>query len=106
VAAHEGSGIIIAHPGQDVEVFCTVNAILNNQEAAWLIGVKGPYPVNSIHNGAVAGYTTTMGSNNLIVENIIMNDDRNNSKLQCVIITSDRIQQKTSDPYILYVAGE
>ena len=74
--------------------------------AAWLINGKGPHVVSSIINGTVAGYTTALDSNNLIVENIMMNDDRNNSELQCVIIAIDRTIQRWSDPYILFVAGE
>ena len=107
VAAQEGSGIVIAHPGQDVELLCNVTVISAGQEAAWLINGKGPHAVNSIHRGDVTGYTTTLGSNNLIVENIMMNDSRNNYKLQCVIITtSDKTIQIIGDAYILYVAGE
>ena len=106
-AAQEGPGIVIAHPGQDVELLCNVTGISAGQEAAWLINGKGPHAVNSIHRGDVTGYTTTLGSNNLIVENIMTNDSRNNYKLQCVIITtSDKTIQITGDAYILYVAGE
>ena len=107
MAAQEGPGIVIAHPGQDVELLYTVTVASDNQVAAWTINGKGPYVVNSIRDGTVTGYTTTLGSNNLIVENIMMNDDRNNSKLQCMTITiPDKSPQKLSDPYILYVAGE
>ena len=108
VAAQEGpSRIVIAHPGQDVELLCNVTVISAGQEAAWIINGKGPYGVNSIHDGSVTGYTTTLGSNNLIVEKIMMNDSRNNSKLKCVIITlPNKSIQGESDPYMLYVAGE
>ena len=83
-----------------------------NQAAAWLVNNVGPYGRSALRNGILAGYTTTLSSNNLIVENIMMNDDRNGSNYQCVIISStqnmptlaDIIDQ--SDPTILYVAGE
>ena len=110
VAAQEGpSRIVIAHPGQDVELLCTVTVTSAGEEAAWIINGKGPYGVSSIRDGSVIGYTTTLGSSNLIVENIMMNDSRNNSKLQCrgvIIGLSDKTIHGLSNPYILYVAGE
>ena len=112
VAARENLRIVIAHPGQDVELFCNVtvdkfSGNSANQSAAWLVDGKGPYAVNTIRDGTVSGYTTTLGSNNLAVQNIIMNDHRNNSKLKCVIITLPyKTVHRQSDPYILYVAGE
>ena len=76
---------------------------------AWLIGHSGPYGVNAIHNGIVTGYTTKLFSNNLIVENITMNDIRNDTEYQCVIVTVvggvTEITQ-TGNTTILYVAGE
>ena len=109
VAAQEGPGIVIAHPGQDVELLCTVTVTSGDQSAAWLINGKGPHAMNAIRDGSVTGYTATLGSNNnLIVENIMMNDIRNNSKFQCVIMQlSDKTIYRQSVPYIiLYVAGE
>ena len=71
----------------------------------------GPYGVNAIQNGIATGYTTTLGSNNLIVENIMMNDDRNGSEYQCVIATEDEVTMllqpiESGNVTILYVAGE
>ena len=71
----------------------------------------GPYRINALRSGILAGHTTTLGSNNLIVKNTMMNDDRNGSDYKCVIIpaqgmiTFDDIIDE-SDPTILYVAGE
>ena len=71
----------------------------------------GPFRVSAIHNGLLPGYTVNFGSNNLIVENIMMNDSRNGSEYICVIIpaqsmiTLDDIIDE-SDPTFLYVAGE
>ena len=45
-----------------------------------------PYRRNALRNGILAGHTTTLGSNNLIVENIMMNDARNGSEYMCVIV--------------------
>ena len=110
VTAQEGPGIVIAHPGQDVELLCNVTVTSGNQ-AAWLVNNAGPYGINALHNGILPGYTTTLGSNNLIVENIMMNDVRNGSEYYCVIVPAqgmitfaDIIDQ--SDPTILYIAGE
>ena len=110
VAAQEGPGIVIAHPGQDVELLCTVTVTSGNQ-AAWLVNSMGPYGINSLRSGILTGHSATLGGNNLIVENIMMNDDRNGSDYRCVIIpaqgmiTFDDIID-VSDPTILYVAGE
>ena len=108
VAAHEGPGIVIAHPGQDVELLCTVTP---NTPAAWLVNNMGPYRINSIRNGILAGHTAELDSNNLIVENIMMNDYRNGSDYRCVIVPAqgtlslDNVIDE-SDPTILYIAGE
>ena len=70
-----------------------------------------PYRVNAIHGGILAGYTATLGNNNLIVENIMMNDDRNGSDYRCVIVPAVGMLaladiREESDPTILYVAGK
>ena len=89
---------------------CTVTPS-GSGSVAWIIDGRGPYGVNSIQNGIVSGYTTILGSNNLIVENIMMNDDRNDTKYQCVIAIEDE-DTMTLQPIergnvtILYVAGE
>ena len=111
VTAQEGPGIVIAHPGQDVELLCTVTVTSGNQ-VAWLVNNLGPYGINALRNGILAGYTATLGSDNLIVEDIMINDVRNGSEYQCVIVpaqyymitVADIIDE--SDPTILYVAGE
>ena len=105
VAAQEGPGIVIAHPGQDVELLCTVNVTLTNEIVEWLVNNMGPYGINALHNGILAGYTTTPGSNNLIVENIMMNDNRNDTEYQCVIVSQGTIQRR-SDRTFMFVAGE
>ena len=113
VAAQKGPGIVIAHPGQDVELLCTVTVIdSESQTIAWLINNSmGPYRIDSIRGGILAGHTAALGSNNLIVENLMMNDDRNGSDYRCVIVPAqgtvtlaDIIEE--SDPTILYVAGK
>ena len=77
----------------------------NNEQVAWIINHGTPQTVSGLRNGIVAGYSTN--GNNLIVENIIMNDDRNNTEYRCVIITQGTTTiVRQSDPTILYVAGE
>ena len=116
VAAQEGPGIVIARPGQDVELLCTVTVTdSGSQTAAWLINNKGPYRVNSLRGGSLAGHRgeqeTDPDSNNIIVKNITMNDERNGSDYRCVIVpahgtfTLADIMEE-SKPTILYVAGE
>ena len=78
-----------------------------SQQVAWLVNNNGPYRVDSIRDGKLAGYAGGAGpdSNNLIVENITMNDDRNGSDYRCVMVQAED-PLKFSDPTILYVAGE
>ena len=112
VAAQEGPGIVIAHPGQDVELLCTVTVTdSTSQTTGWAVNGEGPYRITMLRSGILTGYTATVDSNNLIVENIMMNDVRNDSEYRCVIIPAqgmitfaDIIDE--SDPTTLYVAGE
>ena len=104
----ERPGIVIAHPGQNVELLCTVTPS-GSQTAAWIIN-NVVYTVGQLHNGILTGYNTN--GNNLIVENIMMNDTRNGTEYTCGTLPStvsnptvaDIINE--SDPFTLYVAGE
>ena len=111
VTAQEGPGIVIAHPGQDVELLCTVTESSTSQTTGWLVNNEGPYRISAIRSGILTGHTATLDSSNLTVENIMMNDGRNGSEYICVVIPAqgmvtfaDIIDE--SDPTILYVAGE
>ena len=111
VAAQEGPGIVIAHPGQDVELLCTVTVTSTSQTTGWLVNSNGPYRINAIRSGVLTGYIATLDSSNLIVENIMMNDVRNGSEYICVVIPVQGMTTLAditdeSDPTILYVAGE
>ena len=103
--AQESPSTVIAHPGQDVELLCTVTSS-NIQSVSWLINNAGPYEVSALLNslnGILTGYS--LNGNNLIVQNIMMNDVRNGSNYSCVInITTAILRQ--SHPTILYIAGK
>ena len=106
MAAQEGPGTVILHPaGQDVELLCGV-AIPGTMQVGitWIINFN-QYGVSSLANGILDGYSADISSSNLIVKNIVMNDNRNNTEYRCVIIMSDVIVND-SDPIFLYVAGE
>ena len=108
-AAQEGPGIVIAHPGQNVTLLCAVTPSVG-ETAAWIINNGVIHTVQQLHNGILTGYSSN--GNNLIIENIMMNDDRNNTKYSCGIVSrtvsnptlSDILDE--SDPTILHVAGE
>ena len=106
MTAQEGSSIVIAHPGQDVELLCTITENSANEGIAWLVNNLGPYSVNALRNGILIGYSSN--GNNLIVENIMMNDARNNTEHQCVIVLQGGTStiQRESNLTFLYVAGE
>ena len=99
VAAQEGPGIVIAHPGQDVELLCTVTGGV----ASWRVN-NTVYTLNQLFTGQLAGHNIT--GNNIIVEDIMMNDDRNGSVYICFIPQMSPTPDIVSDPTILYVAGE
>ena len=110
VAAREakGPGIVIARPGEDVELLCTLHIPSTTQHAiAWIIN-HIPHGVQSIINGILDGYSADVYySSNLIVQNIVMNDDRNDTEYQCVIlITGTTTILNRSDVTFLYVAGK
>ena len=82
-------------------------------KAGWLVNHNGPYGVNALRNDILTGYNAALDSNNLIVENIMMNDVRNGSDYRCVIISQNTSQNtsvqdilRESDPTLLYVTGE
>ena len=87
---------------------CTITPS-DGQTAAWVIN-NVMYTVQQLHNGILAGYSTN--GNNLIIENIMMNDDRNDTEYSCVTVLSTVSQPSVadiideSDPTILYVTGE
>ena len=99
VTAQEGPGIVIAHPGQDIELLCTVTPSgTTNQIAAWVID-NVLHTVQQLRDDILTGYGTN--GNNLIIENIMMNDDRNATEYSCGIVSST-----VSDPTIVNIIDE
>ena len=97
--------IVIALPGKDAEILCNLT-LSGDKIVAWLIRYSGPYTVKQLHDGVWHGYNSK--GNNLIIENIMMNDDRNETEYQCVTVPSTATERiiDLSDSTILYVAGE
>ena len=99
-----GPGIIIAHPGQDIELLCIPSTF--QYVAAWIIN-HNFYGVYALNNGILPGYRADVNNNNLIVENLVMNDDRNDTEYQCVVVISGTTTVlNIGDPTFLYVAGK
>ena len=94
VVDRDAPDIVIAYPGQDVELLCPVST--NAEVVGWVINdtlFEEPtkYP---------SGYS--LNGNNLIVENIMINDFRNNTEFKCMML----LQGNFSDEIVLYVAGK
>ena len=109
VAAQEARNIVIAHPGQVVELSCSLGETRGNREnIAWKLDNVGPYTVNSLSSGILIGYSSHIDSTSIIIQNIMMNDRRNGTKYQCVIIkwNSNVVLQESDTVFQLYVAGE
>ena len=88
VADNPSYTVLVVHPDcKDVELShgSCVRQRSANETAAWMIGQRGPYTVNSLVNGSVNGYSADIHNNNLIIKNITKNDDRNETDYQCAI---------------------
>ena len=103
VATQKIPRVVIAHPGQDVELLCAVTMTSGNPTVSWMINDMTPIGLATLHTGRQAGYSSN--GNNLIVENVTMNDVRNGSNYNCVITSRIAILRQ-SNSTILYIAGE
>ena len=97
------ANIVIAHPGQEVELICNLSQTSGN--IGWTIDYTMPYGVSSLHNGILDGYSAHIQTNSLIILNIMMNDSRNETEYQCGII-SGLLLEHESDVITLHVTGE
>ena len=104
VAAQEGPGIVIAHPGQDVELLCALGIPSNNTlTLGWIINHIF-YGVAALNGGILPGYSAD-DLNTLMIRNIVMNDHRNDTEHQCVI-RHGMTTLNASDPTLLLIAGK
>ena len=99
-AAQEGPGTVIARPGQDVELLCNVTGGF----ASWRVN-RTTYTPNQLFSGSLTGHNISLTGRNIIVEDIMINDDRNGSVYICVILQGLGTPDIESDPTILLVAG-
>ena len=105
---------IVRPDGQDVTLpFGLRQAVIGRDERpAWLLGVlQYPYGVTSLINGILTGYSADLHNNNLIIKNIRMNDNRNDTEYQSVIGTLGTVPGtlnvvESGNVTILYVAGK
>ena len=80
-----------------------------SETAAWIID-DVLYTVEPLHNGVLTGYSSN--GNNLIIKNITMNDDRNDTKYSCGMVPSTISNPTTANimgesvQTTLHVAGE
>ena len=109
VAAQEprGPGKVIARPGQDVELLCpfteTADLIVE-----WRIARFYFADINDLANGLEDGYSANRGNANLIVEDLVINDNRNGTEYWCSLfnITDDFILTNYSESTFLCIASE
>ena len=78
----------------------------NDATVGWLINHLGPYGLNALHNGQVPEYSTYLDKTDLIIENIMMNDDRNDTEHRCILKLLVQNTTIRGDPILLIVAGE
>ena len=97
-AAQFGPGIVVAHPGQTVELLCNLTGLTN-----WIVNGQR-HTLNELVNGSLPGHS--INGTNIIVEDIVINDPRNGSKYICVLPQLPPLTEIRSDPTNLYVTGE
>ena len=103
VGAQVISDVVIARPGQNVILSCSVASMSTNDvTVGWSIDHAGPYGLSALYNGQVPGYSASLDKTDLIIENIMMNDYRNETEYQCVILQNTAIM---GGFYFLIVAG-
>ena len=104
--------IVIVYPaGQDVELLCGLRQPSENETVAWIIGRLFALEINALVSGILPEYSADLHSNNLIIKNIVVNDDRNDTEYQCLIMIpgpflSEELIRERGDEITFYVAGE
>ena len=99
------TSILIVHPHQDVTLSYDLRP--GNETPGWMTD-HILYGAGSLANGILAGYSADVFTNNLIIKNIMMNDDRSGTWYQCVILRATHHHEvlEIGNITILYVAGE
>ena len=102
----EVSNIVIAYPGQDVELLCTIPSADNEpQSTKWRINDQLNITIEVLRNGRLPGYNATMDGT-LIIQNITMNDIRNGSDYNCIKLDNEGGLVDMRSSIILCVAGK
>ena len=92
--------IVIARPGQNVEVMCDVDGTEEN--TLWRINGSSSFvSLRGLSNGSILGHS--ISGRNIVVKDIMMNDVRNGSRYECIVFSSPITSGNVT---ILYVAGE
>ena len=100
VAAQEGPGIVVARPGENVELLCNVTGAGGT---SWEInGTR--YALNQLLMGLLDRHN--ISGRNIVIEDIMINDVRNGSEYQCVVVRDPPNDDIMDEPIFLYVAGE
>ena len=102
VSAQGDPGVVIAYPGQDVEIPCSIN-ITDGTFTSWMVN-GALYTLAQIFNGELAGHN--ISGRNIVVENIITNDVRNGTEYRCIVLQIPPTPDIISEPIFLYIAGE
>ena len=92
--------MFIALPGQNVTLICDITGVGGT---SWRIN-NMLHTLNELLIGTVAGHSVS--GRNIVVEDIMMNDVRNGSQYQCVVIQDPPNPNIEGNMTILYVAGE
>ena len=99
----EGPGTVIALPSTNVELLCNVTGGVPN----WRVNDGGLFTPNQLFMGNLPGHNISLpDGRNIIVEDIIMNDNRNGSIYTCIVIQGIGTPDLVSDPTTLLVAGK
>ena len=100
--AQEDPGVVIAYPGQDAEIPCSIN-ITDGTFASWMVNGTH-YTLAQLFTGQLVGHN--ISGRNIVVENIITNDVRNGTEYRCIVSQIPPTPDIISEPIFLHVAGE
>ena len=79
---------------------------VTGEAALWSVNGGPPYSPNGLFMGNLTGHKISLTGRNIIVEDIMMNDDRNGSVYICIVPQGLGTPDIVSDPTTLLVAGK